>query len=382
MRTTGTTGTTRMNARHASRPRIRACAAALALACLAALVPAGATPLAEAGITLPPLPASNTEPGNEGPAYGAELEGFDYPYPVHRYAFTSQRESLQMAYLDVKPEHPNGRTVVLLHGRNFCAATWEGSIEALRNAGYRVIAPDQIGFCKSSKPERYQYTFQQLAHNTHALLDSLGVKDATLIGHSTGGMLAVRYALMYPKQTRQLVLVDPLGLEDWKALGVPALTVDYWYARELKTSADAIRRYEQTTYYAGEWSPTFERWVQMLAGMYRGPGREAVAWNAALLDDMILTQPVVHEFGQLRVPTLLMIGDKDTSAIGKEVAPPELHARLGRYAELGRRAQAAIPGTTLIEFPALGHAPQMQDPDAFHKALLPWLAAPHALPAP
>jgi len=110
----------------------------------------------------------------------------------------------------------NGRTVALLHGKNFCAATWQGTIDVLAAAGYRVIAPDQIGFCKSSKPECYQYTFQQLARNTHALLASLGVKTATLIAHSTGGMIAVRYALMYPAETAQLVLVDPLGLEDWK----------------------------------------------------------------------------------------------------------------------------------------------------------------------
>ena len=51
-----------------------------------------------------------------------------------------------------KPAQPNGHTVVLLHGKNFCSATWEGSIQALSGAGYRVIAPDQIGWCKSTKP--------------------------------------------------------------------------------------------------------------------------------------------------------------------------------------------------------------------------------------
>ncbi|WP_246797208.1 alpha/beta fold hydrolase [Burkholderia perseverans] len=354
---------------------------AAATACRAGgVVPAGtAAPAMAAAPGAPSAPAAAA--GNDGPAYGPELEGFDYPYPVHHYRFSSQREPMQMAYLDVKPEHPNGRTVVLLQGRYYCAGSWEGTIEVLSKAGYRVIAPDQIGLCKSSKPERYQYTFQQLAHDTHALLESIGVKEATIVGHSTGGMLAARYALMFPKATQQLVLVDPLGLEDWKALGVPPLTVDYWYAHELKTNADAIRRYEQTTYYAGEWLPAYERWVQMQAGIYRGAGRDAVAWNAALLDDMILNQPVLYEFGQIRVPTLLLIGDKDTTAIGKDVAPPEVHAKLGHYAELGRRAQAAIPGATLIEFPGLGHAPQMQDPEAFHRALLAWLAAPHAMAA-
>ncbi|WP_260854545.1 alpha/beta fold hydrolase [Paraburkholderia sp. BCC1884] len=310
-----------------------------------------------------------------GPAYGPELQGFNYPAPVEQYDFTSQGVALHMAYMDVRPAHPNGRTAVLLHGKNFCAATWAATIQRLSDAGYRVIAPDQIGFCKSSKPEHYQYSFQQLARNTHALLASLGVSEATMIGHSTGGMLAIRYALMYPQETRQLVLVNPIGLEDWQAKGVPSLSVDQWYERELKTNADGIRRYEQATYYAGQWRADYEPWVQMLAGMYRGPGKRIVAWNSALLYDMIDTQPVVYQLGQLSMPTLLLIGQKDTTAIGKDAAPPEVQAKIGHYPELGKAAAEAIPHATLVEFPDDGHAPQMQDPQAFHKALLDWLAA-------
>lgn len=319
--------------------------------------------------------AGSAAGANAGPVYGPELQGFTYPAPVGQYTFTSQGVALHMAYMDVKPAHANGRTAVLLHGKNFCAATWEGTILRLSEAGYRVIAPDQIGFCKSSKPEHYQYSFQQLARNTHALLESLGVKDATIIGHSTGGMLAVRYALMYPRETQQLVLVNPIGLEDWKAKGVPSLSVDDWYQRELKTSADGIRRYEQSTYYAGQWRADYEPWVQMLAGMYRGPGKQIVAWNSALLYDMIYTQPVVYEFGQLSMPTLLLIGQKDTTAIGKDAASPEVRAKIGHYPELGKAAAQAIPHATLVEFADLGHAPQMQDPAAFHKGLLDGMAA-------
>ncbi len=233
---------------------------------------------------------------NDSPAYGAELQGFDYPHPVHQFTFASQQKTLQMSYMDVQPAQPNGRTAVLLHGKNFCAATWEQTIDELTAAGYRVIAPDRIGFCKSSKPASYQFSFHQLAHNTHALLESLGIDRATVIGHSTGGMLAVRYGLMYPQETQQLVLVNPIGLEDWKAKGVPALSVDDWYARELKTTADGIRRYEQATYYAGQWSPSYEQWVQMLAGMYRGPGQGpgGVELGTALRHDL-------HAAGAVRI---------------------------------------------------------------------------------
>ncbi len=59
----------------------------------------------------------------ETPRYGAELQGFDYPHEVKRFKFESQGVSLQMAYMDVQPEKANGRTVLLMHGKNFCAAT-------------------------------------------------------------------------------------------------------------------------------------------------------------------------------------------------------------------------------------------------------------------
>jgi pimeloyl-ACP methyl ester carboxylesterase len=306
----------------------------------------------------------------ETPSYGSELQGFDYPYPVEHFAFSSQGQTLDMAYMDVKPSKPNGAVAVLLHGKNFCAATWETTIKALIDAGYRVIAPDQIGFCKSSKPRVYQYTFQQLAAKTRALLQSIGVEHPILIGHSTGGMLAIRWALTFPGDVSQLALVDPIGLEDWKAKGVPWQSVDAWRAQELKTTAESLRDYERSTYYAGNWTPAYERWVDMLAGLFNGPGADAVADNAARIDDMIFTQPVIYELGNITQPVLLMIGDKDNTAIGKALASPEVRARLGDYPVLGKAAAMAIPKARLVEFPNYGHAPQIQAPEEFNEALV------------
>jgi pimeloyl-ACP methyl ester carboxylesterase len=317
------------------------------------------------------LAASSHVAAAQQPAYGPRLEGFDYPYPVQLYHFTSQRQPLEMAYLDVAPVGwSNGRTVVLLHGKNFCAATWKDTIAALAKAGYRVVAPDQVGFCKSSKPQHYQFSLAQLAANTHALLQHLGISRAAVVGHSMGGMLAARYALMYPHDTTQLALVDPLGLEDWKAVGVPWRSVDAWYARELTTSFDSIKKYQMDVYYAGTWKPEFERWARMQAGMYAGEGKRAVAWDQALTSDMIYNEPVVYELPHIAVPTTLFIGQKDRTAIGKDLAPAAVRPQLGNYPVLGKRAAAAIPGATLVEFADLGHSPQVQDPLRFNAALL------------
>lgn len=323
------------------------------------------------------LTASSAQADTDAPVYGPELQGFDYPYTLQHFPFESQGTSLQMGYMDVAAQgKANGHTVVLLHGKNFCAATWGDSIKALSAAGYRVIAPDQVGFCTSSKPEHYQYSFQQLASNTHDLLDKLGVDQAIILGHSTGGMLATRYALMYPGDVERLALVNPIGLEDWKALGVPWRSVDDWFAREVKLDAASVKRYEQATYYGGRWKPEYDRWVSMLAGLNQGPGHNVVAWNSALIYDMIFTQPVVYEFKNLQMPTLLLIGTADTTAIGSDIAPPEVKARIGHYNVLGKQVSQQIPHSTLIEFEGLGHAPQMEEPARFHQALLGWLGKP------
>lgn len=310
------------------------------------------------------------------PAYGTRLEGFEYPYPQQRFKLNSQRQALEMVYMDIAPTAPpNGRTAVLLHGKNFCGATWAETIAVLAGAGYRVVVPDQVGFCASTKPVGYQFSFNQLAANTQALLQSLGIAKATVIGHSMGGMLAMRYALQYPAQVEQLVAVNPLGLEDWQAAGVPYATIDQLNAQELKTTADSIKAYQLRFYYNGQWKPAYDRWVEMAAGLYAGPGRELVAWNQAQTSEMIFTQPVVHELPHLQVRTLLMIGGKDRTAPGANRAPKAISEQLGDYATLGRTTAKMIPGAALVEFPALGHSPQVESPKEFHEALLKGLAA-------
>ncbi len=83
-----------------------------------------------------------------------------------------------------------------------------------------------------------------------------------------------------------------------------------------------------------------------------------------------------YELDHLAMPVLLMIGDKDTTAIGKALAPPAIRPTLGNYPALGKAAAARIPHVRLVEFPGLGHAPQIQAPEMFHTTLLAWLSHP------
>jgi pimeloyl-ACP methyl ester carboxylesterase len=309
------------------------------------------------------------------PPVDPEGKDFPYPYPVHAFGLESQRQHLQMAYLDERPPQPNGRTVLLLHGKNFSAAYWAPTIAALTAAGFRVIAPDQIGFGKSSKPERYQFSFAALAANTAALLQSLGIDRVSVVGHSMGAMLAIRFARRYPAQVEKLALVSPLGLEDYAAaLGERAPSINAWFMREKGQTPEKIRDYMRKSYFAGEWKPEYDDLMRMQAGFTRHPQYERVAWDSALLYDMILTQPVVAELDQLRVPTLLMVGARDRTAVGKDVAPAAAAARMGDMPALARAAAGRIPGARLVELATSGHLPQIDAFPRYREELLRFLA--------
>jgi pimeloyl-ACP methyl ester carboxylesterase len=304
-------------------------------------------------------------------ALDPRLTTFSYPYPVRTAIVATQRQRLEMAYIDAQPTGAAKGTVVLLHGKNFSAGYWARTIEALTAVGFRVIAPDQIGFGKSAKPATYQFSFEALADNTRQLLDHAGATGPVIVvGHSMGGMLAVRFALMYPARVAKLALINPIGLEDWRAKGVPSATIDELYATELAATPDSIREYMRQAYFAGDWRPAYDELVTILAGWTKHPHYREVAWNAALTSDMVFTQPVVHELSRISTPTLLIIGERDRTAIGKQRAPAALAATLGDYAALGRAAADAIPGATLVALPGVGHVPQVEAWDAYRDALL------------
>lgn len=305
-------------------------------------------------------------------ALDINLTNYTYPYPVHFITIYVQKDTLHMAYMDVQPSSPNGKTVMLLHGKNFGGAYWGRTAGDLSKAGYRVIIPDQVGFGKSSKPQHLQYTFQLLAINTKNILDSLHIDKIDLLGHSMGGMVATRFALMFPERVEKLILEDPIGLEDWK-LKVPYQSVDAWYKSELKATVESIKKYQVESYYHGQWKTEYQPWVDIQAGWTLDPNYPLVAWNSALTYDMIFTQPVVYEFPNIKAPTLLIIGLLDRTALGKNLVSEEISKTMGNYPELGKHTQKAIPNAQLVELEGVGHLPHVEAYDRFLPVLLKFL---------
>ncbi|MDX1587417.1 MAG: alpha/beta hydrolase [Oleiphilaceae bacterium] len=313
------------------------------------------------GFTVPVLADENA------PEYDARLSGYPYPFEVHTFTFDSQRQSLEMAYMH-RPAEDGRPTVLLLHGKNFGADYWERTASYLHDKGYGVLMPDQVGFGKSSKPAHYQFSFEALAHNTRALVHELGIDRLIVMGHSMGGMLATRYALNHGDSVEKLVMVNPIGLEDYLRY-VEYRDPDFFYEQEQGKTIDQVRAYQREHYYDGEWSEEYEALTQIHAGWINGPDWDRVAWNNALTFDMIFTGPVVNELDQLRVPTHLILGTRDTTGPGRGWKKDGVDYELGRYDQLGETVIEQIPEGRLYELDDVGHMPQFEAFERYREIL-------------
>ena len=363
-----------------------------------------------AALLVPPGRSTHAaEPAPREP-YGIGLEGFVYPYPVQMLPLNNDGEQVRMAYMDVAPAQPNGRTVVLLHGRNFPSSYWAPVIKtlvdagyrvvvavaskpapeltvltvddsrtmremlrlALTDAGYRVVVPDQIGFGKSSKPAADLH-FDTLARNTIALLDHLNIAKADVVAHSLGGMLGVRIARAYPDRVGHLVLAAPIGLEDYR-LYVPPTPTEKILENEDKLTAEGYRKQLQTNY-----SPKIppDQITPFIDARFNIKGSsEYPRWLRAFVSSaqMIYREPVAHEIALITQPTLFIMGADDHNAPGRPNAPEALRPKMGHNADLATALAAQMPDARAEVIPDAGHLVFLDAPVRFNELMLAFLS--------
>src|SRR5580698_5934437 len=318
-------------------------------------------------LSLVALPASaqTREP------YGIGLEGFSYPYPVSMLPLVNDGEPVRMAYMDVAAATPNGRTVVLLHGRNFPSSYWAPVIKTLNDAGYRVLVPDQIGFGKSSKPTADLH-FDTLARNTITLLDHLQIAKADIVAHSLGGMLGVRIARAYPDRIAHLLLAAPIGLEDYRFY-VPPTPTEKILESEDKLTADGYRKQLETNY-SLKLPP--DQVTPFIDARFNIKGSsEYPRWLHAFVSSgqMIYREPVVHEIPLLKLPVLFIMGADDHNAPGRPNAPEELRPLMGKNAELAQALAARMSNARAEVIPDTGHLAFLEARAKFDELMLGFL---------
>ena len=315
-------------------------------------------------------PAPTTEP------LGIALEGYPYPYPVQFLSLDMEGQPVRMAYMDVAPAAgaaANGQTVLLLHGKNFYGNSWASVIAFLTQAGYRVVVPDQIGFGKSSKPD-IDYSFDLLAANTAKLLDTLGVTQTVVIGHSTGGMLAVRFARTYPERVTRLVLEDPIGLEDYRRKAPPQTTETLLKA-EMEQTPEKLQAF-YAHYFAHPTPALVDPYASMASRVLQSGEYPRWAKASALTYQMIYRQPVRYEYNLLKPSVLLIVGARDRTAVMRNYADPETQKTMGDFPKLAEAAAKDIPHCKVVIVPECGHIPHLEQPDRFRTELLDFLRKP------
>ena len=324
-------------------------------------------------LVLAPSTAAFAAESAQREPYGIDLEGFAYPYPVHLLPLVNDGEQLRMAYMDVAPAQPNGRVVVLLHGRNFPSSYWAPVIKTLADAGYRVVVPDQIGFGKSSKPSGGLH-FDTLARNTIALLDHLQIGKADIVAHSLGGMLGVRIARAYPERVAHLLLAAPIGLEDYRFY-VPPTPTEKILESEDKLTAEGYRKQLETNY-SLKLPP--DQVTPFIEARFNIKGSaDYPRWLRAFVSSgqMIYREPVVHEIPLITEPTLFIMGADDHNAPGRPNAPEALRPKMGHNAELAQALAAKMPDARAEVIANAGHLVFLDAPQKFDELMLTFLGS-------
>jgi pimeloyl-ACP methyl ester carboxylesterase len=292
-------------------------------------------------------------------------EDVPYPYPVSYLPITLYGQDLRIAFMDVPPlGQPNGHTVVLFHGNNFAGFYFGSTIDAIRKEGFRVIAPDQIGYGRSSKPI-IPYNFHDMARNTRLILQSLKIDKAMIVGHSMGGMLAARFATQFPDVTERLVLYNPIGLVDPR-YSRPWESADEGYKRTLASTYPTIRasimRY--VAHNEEAWTPEFENYTRIRYSWTLGADWPRLAMVQTLISQVQYLDQVIDDWAHIKAPTLVFGGAEDT-----------LPGSAAVFRERMKYITDTIPNgnARLLLLPGLGHVPHMEAPDRTFPPLVAFL---------
>ncbi len=259
-----------------------------------------------------------------------------------------QVDGTRIRYIDVG----RGAPVVFLHGLGASIYAWRRNLAAVAAAGFRVIAFDNRGFGLSDKPPA-PYDNAAYARLAIALMDSLRLTDAVLVGHSMGGAIAAQVAIEYPARVRGLVLVGSAGLgarepllfrvARWPVLGPAALALRGrgFTARLLRSTyfdPGKVTEADVDQYYAPVAQPEYGRALRGVLQQFRFTALEG-------------------RLDRIAAPTLVLWGEEDR------------WVPMG----LGRALAAGITRSAFVSVPRAGHSVQEEAPDEVNHLVIRFL---------
>jgi 3-oxoadipate enol-lactonase len=241
-----------------------------------------------------------------------------------------------------------GPWVVLSHSLACSVAMWTPQVAALKSR-YRVLSFDTRGHGGSDAPAG-AYTLDQLADDVHGLLAALKVERPHFVGLSMGGMIGMTFALKYPGVFRSLVLCDTSSR-------IPPEAQPVWDDRIRVATTQGMEPLVE---------PTLKRWfteamltrrppvVEQVAAMIRATAPIGYAGCCQAIPKINATE----RLREIRCPIQIIVGEQD---VGTPVA-------------MSRAIHEAAPGSELVILPNASHLSNLEQPEAFNRALLNFLA--------
>ncbi|HOO55455.1 MAG TPA: alpha/beta hydrolase [bacterium] len=249
----------------------------------------------------------------------------------------------------------SGRAIVMIHGFAASADAWGRNAPAF-SGRYRVVRPDLAGFGYSVKPHDVDYSYRFYADHVIEMMDRMKIKQAVLIGNSMGGGVSLRMAMEHPKRVSGLVLVDTVGIDHGMNIGLKLM------------ATPGINNFMSSVNNRFFMKLILRRMIfedkslatEAMADKYLTPFRTYGAMGAAAkVIRSIKTDFTDEEFENIKVPTLIIWGEKDRVI----------------YPAIATALHMKMPESKLVMIPKCGHCPQEEVPEEFNRLVSDFLSA-------
>ncbi|WP_299990116.1 alpha/beta hydrolase [uncultured Pontibacter sp.] len=285
------------------------------------------------------------------------FEGLNYKYAVSKVTLPN---GTRIAYTD---EGKGPETLIFIHGLGSYLPAWDKNVAEL-SQHYRCIAIDLPGYGKSDKTG-ITAGMATYAEDVLALMDALQLEQATLVGHSMGGQIAITAALKQPQRIKHLVLAAPAGIETFTEQQKQLFKMTVTPKSVQKTSPEQVVANFKVNFHQmpADVQYMIDDRLKMTESAEFGDYSTAVAGSVAGMVD----EPVYEQLPQLQVPTLIVFGAQD-ALIPNRYLNPNLTTQA-----VAETARQRIPNSQLVMLPEAGHFLQYEQADAFNKAIRDFL---------
>jgi len=243
------------------------------------------------------------------------------------------------------------RPFVMVHGFTGSRDDFADVLDDVAAQG-QTLVPDLRGHGGTTNPGK-GYAFDQLCRDLLGFLDAMGISKCDLLGHSLGGMIVLRFALEHPERVHSLVLMDTSDASHRTQPSWPERILKFAFRRlPMRWNMRALRanqhRLPEPAQRAALEMGTDRYWNRLRTKL---EAMDPLAFDA-LLDEIMNQQGVTNRLGEIRCPTLVMVGDQDTA-----------------FRKPSRRMADQIPNAELVVLKDAHHSPQIETPAQWLSAI-------------